>query len=86
VQLLDYFKKKERKILDFKGGRSRSHLLENWLWKYILTFCGTDYVMNVGKLVSHFEDTNQKISPGTAVSTGSKQEGSVLSKRLCKTI
>jgi len=87
VQLLDYFKEKRRieKMLDVEGGSSRSHPLDNWLWKYILTCCRTDCVMTVGKIVSHFEDTNQKIFPGTAVSSGSKQKGSLLSKRLCKT-
>jgi predicted DNA-binding ribbon-helix-helix protein len=78
MQLLDYFKEERRKekILELEGGSSRSHSLENSLWKHILTCCERDYVMNVGKLVSHFEDTNQKISPGTAVSTGSKQKES----------
>ena len=86
TQLLDYFKEKRRKekILGPEEGSSRSHSLKKSLWKLILTCCEADYVMNVGKLVPHFEDTSQKISSETTVSTSSKQKGSVLSVRLCK--
>ena len=58
VQLLDYFKEK------IKYWTLKKEAIDRNLWRTrfenILTCCETDCVMNVGKLVSHFEDTNQR--------------------------
>jgi hypothetical protein len=35
--------RKRERVLEIEGGNTRSHSVENWLWKRLWTCCQTDY-------------------------------------------
>jgi hypothetical protein len=75
MQLLDYFKEKrnKEKILEYEGGSSGSHSLENSLWKH--TDLLRDRLRNeCRKARFSFRRHQSKISTGTAVSAGCKEK------------